>query len=75
MSLVPTELSPLSTTTAVFTTFIDAPENTSTIVGSSVVFPSVSSPSSAVSETFPELPGLLAITEATLTTLPEAITD
>ena len=40
-----------------------------------MVLPSLSSPSSLVSETFPVWPGLFAIALAVFTTLPEAITD
>ena len=62
-------------TTAVFVTSNDDPVDTLTTVGSSMVLPSLSSPSSLVSETFPVWPGLFTIAVAVFTTLPEAITD
>ena len=52
------------TTAAVFVTSNDDPVDTWTTVGSSIVLPSVSSPSSLVSETFAVCPGLFAITIA-----------
>jgi hypothetical protein len=63
------------TTTAVFVTSIDDPVDTWTTVGSSVVLPSLSSPSSEVSDTFAVCPGLFPIAVAVLITLPEDITD
>ena len=50
-------------------TVVDSVEEISTTVGSSVVFPSPSSPSSEVSETLLDWPGLLATAIALLTIL------
>ena len=60
----------LSTTTAVLTTFIAAFDVMLRIVGSLVVLPSVSSPSSLISVTSFVFPGLLAFTVTELITEP-----
>ena len=60
----------LSTTTAVLTTFIAAVSVMLRIVGSLVVLPSVSSPSSLISVTSFVFPGLLAFTVTELITEP-----
>ena len=53
-----------------FVTSISGRDEISITVGSSVVFPSVSSPSSLMSETSFVFPGLDAFTVTLLTTLP-----
>ena len=60
----------LSTTTAVLTTLIAAFDVMLRIVGSLVVLPSVSSPSSLISVTSFVFPGLLAFTVTELITEP-----
>ena len=52
----------MSTTTFVLVVSIEESEEVSTTVGSLVVFPSVSSPSSDTSVTSLLLPGVLAVT-------------
>ena len=60
----------MSTTTLVLVVSIEESEEVSTIVGSLVVFPSVSSPSSDTSVTSFVLPGVLAVTCRVLLTDP-----
>ena len=60
----------LSVTVAVFVTSIFGKETIETTVGSFIVFPSVSSPSSEVSLTLFDWPGVLAVTIALLEILP-----
>ena len=57
----PSKPSPFSITVTVLVTFIELATAVWTKVGSSSVFPSVSSPSSLMSVTSPLFPGLLAI--------------
>ena len=54
--------SPLSTTLAIFVTSNEPPDVVVITVGSLEVFPSLSSPSSLISNTLFEFPGLLAVT-------------
>ena len=68
--------SPLSVTSAVFVASMAiSPEAINTMVGSSAVFPSVSSPSSLTSLTSLLFPGLLPLTVTVLITLPEPNED
>ena len=60
----------MSTTTLVLVVSIEESEEVSTTVGSLVVFPSVSSPSSDTSVTSFVLPGVLAVTCSVLLTDP-----
>ena len=66
VSPAPVFPSPLSVTVAVLVTSIPGEAVILTIVGSSVVFPSVSSPSSEVSVTSLEFPGDDAVTTTVL---------
>ena len=76
MSPLLTSPSPLSVISAVFVTSIAiSPEDITTIVGSSVVFPSLSSPSSLISVTSFVLPGLLPLAVTVFITLPELNED
>ena len=59
----------LSVTETVLVTSIDGSGDIGVMVGSSVVFPSLSSPSSEVSDTLLVCPGLLAIATAEFITL------
>ena len=65
-----TELELTSVTDTVLVASIDGFGEIDVMVGSSVVLPSVSSPSSEVSDTLLDWPGLLPVTTALLITLP-----
>ena len=71
ISPFPTFPSPLSVIVAVFVTSIPGVDETSVTVGSFVVLPSVSSPSSEVSVTSFVLPGEEAVTTTLLEIDPE----
>ena len=70
ISPAPTSPSPLSTTVAIFVASKDFVIATLVSVGSSSVFPSLSMPSSLVSETLFVWPGLFAITVSEFDTEP-----
>ena len=71
ISPAPISPSPLSITCALFVTSIDFSIVAEICVGSLVVFPSSSIPSSEVSDTLLVCPGLLAITFKLLSICPE----